>query len=606
MDSCQATCRNGITTASYSAGICSFLKKQIWFGSFLGFIFFTGLVVAEEKTCISWSDFDSDGESEMLIQGVPSGGLVQLSGQLVHRPLIIEKEHYWLGFQFYNPQGYLDGQQFDTLVYTVPFAVRINNETKRVEEYVYNAPLNEEDKSKLRNIYKAFHIIGPSPKDNPKDYIVNDFDDIGHFDSKYLYEPDRKMVRTKLNYDKIGWTNSTNSFAIIKEVIIHSDEMNFELNDCWIESIKGENDLEVFTENDFLHLRVKQKISLKQRNDTLPSDLRLLQLSSNPREWEMLSKNEVYPPAKSNPMATSEDFLGTLSGLELSSMPYADLEQLLYDNQIYLHLLKDLLKNGVFNNQDEARLLLMIGIVDVPQSHTLLTEIFLDEEFGNEARFRTLMALKYSKNPLHEKLLDDIFAYSAQPLGGKNAELSHSSMMTLGIVVRNQMNSEFGRELSSRLATELKGSQSIQGKAALLSAIGNSGDSLHEQTVYSYLSDDSSILRERSAKALYHLPSENTLNMLSRSLVSEKEIGTQRAILKSMGPNPMNKAQIDQVYQFALNSEDSDTRKAAILALSMQKEHQVNVKPQLKSLVKKEKSEGNLRAVMRALYKNNK
>lgn len=553
-------------------------------------------------SCIHWSDFSSNGQSEMLIQGTPSASQVSLKTQLIFRHLKSEKDHQWIGLQLYKPLNWLDGKQVNSAVYSVPFAVKVNQKTQQPEEFIFNAPLKEEDKGKLIGIYKTLHIALPTPNDHPSNYLVEGADDIGTFTTRYTYTKPNQGTKTKLRYNKIGWSEQQNTLANVESATVHHDQLSFEKDACWLTKASGSSDIEVSTKDDFLDLRVKQKYELKRRHDPLPKEVRLLKLGIDPTKWTMLAFDDIYPREQPNPLANGKEFILAITSMSLTKLTHAQLKQLLYDNQDYLHLLKDLLLKERFNNKDEARLFLVLGMVDVPQSHLLLTDIYLSEDFRYEARFRTLMALKYAERPIEQALIDRIFTYSTKKHSPQNSELAHSSMMVLGIITKNQLQSEFGQQLSNRLVNELNRAASETGQAALLTAIGNSGDTNHQKTLTDYLDHDSSLLRERSAKALYHMPGQDTLHTLSNQLTTETNAKTKQAILRSMGPNPMGPSDINKVYTHAKSAPESNTRRAAISALVKQKDHQVDVKPQLKSLMKSEKTEANLRDIMKALY----
>jgi len=558
--------------------------------------------VQAQQSCTTWSDFHSKATTEMLLQGMPSASEVELKAKLIHRTLMSDKEFDWVGFQLFAPENYLDNKRVDAAVYSVPFAVKINRQTQLDEEYIFNAPLKFEDQEKLKNIYKSFRILSPAKGADARRYQTLETDDIGQFEVEYQYTGPIHGSKSKLAYKKVGWTNKNTTFADVKDVVIHEDMLTFELGSCWLSKAVGQSDIEVLTEEQFLHLRVEQHNRLVLRQDKPSADARLLQLAKDPTTWDMLPFDEIYPPAVPNPMASGEQFVLALTSMEIRKLSHNELKKLLYDNQAYLHLLKAPLLKDVFSNEEQSRLILVLGLVDIPQSHALLTDIYLDEEFDYEARFRTLMALKYAEKPLDQELVDEIFSYASKEQVGSNNELAHSSMMVMGIISRNQAKSEFGRELSDRLALELTKSNREDGQAALLTALGNSGNTDHQDTITHYLGSESATLRERSAEALFHMPNEKALKSLSHSLVKEEISGTRQAILRSMGPNKFTNTEVKLVYDYAANSAEGDTRRAAISALVRQKEHDVDVKPQLKALMKKEKTEANLRDIMKALY----
>jgi len=72
--------------------------------------------------------------------------------------------------------------------------------------------------------------------------------------------------------------------------------------------------------------------------------------------------------------------------------------------------------------------------------------------------------------------------------------------------------------------------------------------------------------------------------------------------LQSMGSNQLDGSQLDQVYDYAKNSTNTEIRGAAISALVQQKENNPEVETELRDLLKTERNEGNLRDILSALY----
>ncbi len=174
--------------------------------------------------------------------------------------------------------------------------------------------------------------------------------------------------------------------------------------------------------------------------------------------------------------------------------------------------------------------------------------------------------------------------------------------MVMGAIAKNQQGSEFSAQVTQRIAESLKASQSQQTSAALIAALGNSGDSKHEALVKDYLQGDSSRLRAQAASALGKIPGDSSLTALSSQLNQESDSKVQSAIIKALGNNDLTADHINTVYQYASSSTNRDVRSGAIDALSLQAKDNASVRPQLVQLLKSEKNKRNLGQLMKALY----
>jgi HEAT repeat protein len=174
--------------------------------------------------------------------------------------------------------------------------------------------------------------------------------------------------------------------------------------------------------------------------------------------------------------------------------------------------------------------------------------------------------------------------------------------MVMGIVARNQLEQAFGRELSKRFALELGSVNNTQPAAALLTALGNTGDNNNQSVLQSYLAHDDPLLRQRSAAALGRMPNTQATENLSRLLATETNPEVQEAALSSLSGGNLQGEQLSQVFEYASRAEQSEVRNAAIAALSGQMETQPAVKSRLRKLLKTDKNRANLRKILSAIY----
>lgn len=135
-----------------------------------------------------------------------------------------------------------------------------------------------------------------------------------------------------------------------------------------------------------------------------------------------------------------------------------------------------------------------------------------------------------------------------------------------------------------------------------MTALGNAGDSQYEHVFEPYLQMDNPRLRSEAANALSKMPSPASLNVLTQQLGQESNSTVQSNIIKAIGRNELSDQHLNTVYQFADSNENVEVRSAAIEALTQQAGHNQEVKTQLKSLIKSETNQHNLRKLMKAVY----
>ncbi|KPZ67008.1 hypothetical protein AN394_03989 [Pseudoalteromonas sp. P1-26] len=580
------------------------IKLSLLFGTLLGYASAAYAV----PHCTVWGELQSKADTNIVSMNSPSKSQFDLQGRLIYRPLLVEEKFHWLGFELYQAQAKLNKTVSTSNEYSVPFAVKISNNSGEVLDYRFNAKLKVGDQQKLIALYRAFHRAKPPENLQGDKYWVKERDDIGQYKSLYTVLADNKLKRNKLSYleptDTRQSTNAAKKLMQLEAANIISDEFTFENDKCWLTKTLGNSHIQVSSSDGSMNIEVLQTLSLNRSNQSIPDDARLLQLPEDPNQWENLSTDWVYPKAPPQPSKNTEAFITALKSMDWLEGDRKTLLQFLYDNDQYLLSLKELISTKAIADPLESKLFMYLGKHDSVNSKQLLTEVFVEPGlFSPNQRFRSLMALKYSEKPLTDIQVEAIFEYSmSYGLDEENSKLAHSALMVMGAIAKNQQGSEFSTQLTQKLADSLNSSATEQKASALITALGNSGDYDHQQLIGDYLAGDSPRLRLNAAEALAKMPSKTSLNYLSNQLNQETNSKTQGAILKAMGNNELDAEQVDSIYAFADASNPRDIRGAAISALSQQAKSKPEVKSRLKALVKTETNQKNLRQLMKALY----
>ncbi|MCF6441932.1 HEAT repeat domain-containing protein [Pseudoalteromonas luteoviolacea] len=558
--------------------------------------------VNASQECARWGEFTTHASTKMTTLNTPSQNKLTVSGDLVYRPLLKTDTHYWLGLQLSSAELQLDNTPIQALYYSVPFAVKIAS-SGDILDYHFAAKLKPEDEQKLMAIYQQFHIEHVKQLDLSAPVILEENDNLGRYRIQYQARADQSIQKQKLDYTLT--TQGTQLFSF-KKPHIKQDLFTFNLTDCWISELQGYNNTLVESAKGDININVSQTIRYTQKQQPIAANIALMSLPLSPLKWPQLPLNSVYPKPKPVPLASAKSFTNLLLSKDLRALSTEALLQLLYDNQIHLNVLHSLIKQGSFEDKQLSRLLLMIGKSDFTYAHQLLTDLYLDTELDANQRFRSLMALKYSEHPLSPELIDSIYSHiDSEELTSSDEKLARTALMVLGVIASNQAGSEFAQSLTESLADRLVTTLDAKKQATLLTALGNSADEAHQESISKFLQNDDAKLRAKAAQALGNMPNEISLGYLEKSLKSESNTDTQQALLSAMGNNQLSERQIDNVIGFAQKQQSNAVRVAAINAAAKQMTHNQEIKNKLKPLLKQERDQQVLRALMNAIHGNN-
>ena len=551
-----------------------------------------------QTQCTYWGDFNTQAKTQMITLNQPSENKLSIAGQLLYRPLKQDETSYWLGLQLVSPQVEVDQQTINAALYGVPFAVKVNAKTKLVSDYHFAGKLKPADQQKLIAIYHSLHSEHLHQADLSEPMVRKESDDLGQYTVSYALNHDKSITRSKVNYLTTKQSGNMFDFAL-PDVI--DDEFILKLDHCGLRALQGENHTSVQTKKGDIKVAVEQKVQFKVNPAPIPGSTLLLTLDDNPLKWPMLSEHVLYPRPPANPLKDANAFIAALKGLDISNLTNEQLGQLLYDNQIYLASLKQLIKSQELADKMLSKLFLMVGKNDSSYAHQLLVDVYLDPDIAGKQRFRSLMGLKYAEQPLAPELVDQILDSAQQQSEGEQKRLSNSALMVLGVIAKNQSGSEFSSYVGERLAQQLKQTSDARRQVSILAALGNSGDSAQQDKIADYLNSSDTRLRTQAAESLGKMPNQESLNYITDQLGIEQDKNTQAALLRAMGNNELDSKQIDGLFSFS-QSQPQQVRLAAIEALAQQAKTEPKLKARLKMLVKSEKDQQVQRALMKAVY----
>ncbi|KZN33899.1 hypothetical protein N480_23255 [Pseudoalteromonas luteoviolacea S2607] len=558
--------------------------------------------VSASQDCARWGDFTTLANTKMTTLNTPNQNRLSVSGQLVYRPLKQSDKYYWLGLQLSSAKLKLDNTDIQARYYSVPFAVKIAAQSGDILAYHFAAKLKPEDEQKLIAIYQQFHIEHLKKYDLRAPKIIEESDSLGRYKIQYQRLADNSIQKHKLQYTMT--TQGTQLFAFKKPEIIQ-DSFVLTTSTCWIEKLDGYNNTRVESDKGDIRIDVAQSIKFATKALPISADISLMTLPMDPLKWPILAANSVYPKPQPVPLGSAEIFTNLLRNKDLRALSSAELLQLLYDNQIYLSSLHALIKQQAFEDKQLSRLLLMIGKSDSVYAQQLLGALYLDTELDKNQRFRSLMALKYAEQPLSPTLIEQLYNHiDSDELTNTDTKLARTALMVMGIVAKNQAGSEFASQLTQSLADRLVITRDVHKQASLLNALGNSADSTHQDDIAKFLDDGNATLRTTAAQALGKMPNAISLGYIEKSLKVETDNKAKQALLSAMGNNPLSESQVDEVLKFAQRQQGNEVRVAAINAIAKQGNNHQGIAEKLKPLLKQERDQQVLRALMQAIHGN--
>ena len=548
--------------------------------------------------CTFWGDFKTQANTNMLTLNQPSKNQLTLSGKLLYRPLDKTDKYYWLGLQLVNPNVVLDKQQINSSIYGVPFAVKVNRQTKQIIEHHFAGKLKPADQQKLIAIYQSLHIEHLDKHTLTQPVTLTESDNLGQYKVQYSQAESSTISRNKLHY--INAKQSANLFDFATPRVLN-DEFTIDLSDCGLKQLTGQNHTKVENKKGDISIEVKQHIDFKLNPTPVSNQILLLNLDTNPKKWPKLSEKILYPRPPAKPLKDAGTFIAALKSQDISQLSSDALAQLLYDNEQYLSALKEVIKSNSLSDKAMGRLLLMVGKNDSPNAHQLLVDIYLDDEIQGKQRFRSLMGLKYAEQPLDPKLVDLVLESARLTSAGEQQRLSNSAMMVLGVIAKNQSGSEFATYMGERLVEQLKQTSQASRQMGILAALGNSGNAEQQDQIAPFLNANEPKLRQQAADSLGKMPNETSLKYITEQLGVERDKDTKAALLKAMGQNELDNKQIDGLFSYS-QSQPKEIRLASIQALANQAKKNPDLKSRLKKLIKGEKDQQVLRTLMQAVY----
>ena len=555
-----------------------------------------GFAQAPNEQCISAGTLSTQTQVLASQDGSINRSDTALNAILFSRELLSETDSYWLGFQLVGTSIANREDAISPLFYSVPFAIQINRKSGAWLSEIINAKLKADDRDSLLAIYQILHSLPSTLLAPGEARMVAEQDSVGSVLVRYESPMLGQVIRSRERYQSYGGAqgNGLIESAEIKEDVAKIVELR-----CAMKDFEGRSKVSVYLTGDMSFLTDQTTRLQPIKDAVIPSDLRLATLDHDPRRWTPIDITTVYPPAKRQPLASSDQFLEQLSALDSADIDTESLRALLFDNDEFLLAIKQELEASGFSQDFEEELLLQIGLANSQKARQLLTEVIADDLFETKTRFGGIMGLKYTEDALEPEAREALLDFSAlSNLNPSDQQLADSTLMVLGVIARETEDSVLESMLIDRLNT---GGNERRVMVAM-TALGNAGSQASAQVLGDFLNSKSPALSARAANSLGQIKSDTAKNLLTDSLQRESRPEVLSSVIASLGESNLTATEVVQLQAKSSASEALVVRRAAAEAISKQAAHLPEAKAVLKDLMVETTDQQTLQSIMRGLY----
>ena len=548
-----------------------------------------------DVACVAAGTLSTQTQVLVSQDGSISRSEVAFDATLFSRELISEPDSYWLGFQLIDTSIATEAGTTEPLFYSVPFAIQIDRMSGAWLSEIINAKLKAEDEDRLLAVYRTLHSL-PSALVSPGETrIVAETDSVGSALTRYESPTQSQIIRSRERYQSYG---NGQSEGLIESAIIEEDLAKISELECAMRVFDGRSKVQVNITGGMSFLTDQKTLLQPIKGATIPSDLKLATLNEDPRIWALMDIAAVYPPAKRQPLASSEQFLEMLVALDSGDIDTEKLRALLFDNDEFLLAIKEALGASTFSQDFEEELLLRIGQADSQRARQLLTALISDNLFTPKTRFGSIMALRYTNKKLEPEARDALLAFTLSNLSPSDQQLADSTLLILGSIAGDTQDGE----LESMLVDRLNSVGDKRRTMVTMTALANAGSKAGALALGDFLDSNSSALSARAAVSLGQIKSETAKQLLTDSLHRESRPEVLSSVIASLGESNLTATELVLLKTRTSPTEPLVVRRAAVQAISKQASHLPEAKAALKDLMIETTDRQSLEHIMTGLF----
>ena len=548
-----------------------------------------------DVACVAAGTLSTQTQVLVSQDGSISRSEVAFDATLFSRELISEPDSYWLGFQLIDTFIATEAGTTEPLFYSVPFAIQIDRMSGAWLSEIINAKLKAEDEDRLLAVYRTLHSLPSALLLPGETRIVAETDSVGSALTRYESPTQSQVIRSRERYQSYG---NGQGEGLIESAIIEEDLAKISELECAMKVFDGRSKVKVDITGGMSFLTDQKTLLQPIKGATIPSDLRLATLNEDPRIWALMDIAAVYPPAKRQPLASSEQFLEMLVALDSGDIDTEKLRALLFDNDEFLLAIKEALGASTFSQDFEEELLLRIGQADSQRARQLLTALISDNLFTPKTRFGSIMALRYTNKKLEPEARDALLAFTLSNLSPSDQQLADSTLLILGSIAGDTQDGE----LESMLVDRLNSVGDKRRTMVTMTALANAGSKAGALALGDFLDSNSSALSARAAVSLGQIKSETAKQLLTDSLHRESRPEVLSSVIASLGESNLTATELVLLKTRTSPTEPLVVRRAAVQAISKQASHLPEAKAALKDLMIETTDRQSLEHIMTGLF----
>ena len=548
-----------------------------------------------DVACVAAGTLSTQTQVLVSQDGSISRSEVAFDATLFSRELISEPNSYWLGFQLIDTSIATEAGTTVPLFYSVPFAIQIDRMSGAWLSEIINAKLKAEDEDRLLAVYRTLHSLPSALLLPGETRIVAETDSVGSALTRYESPTQSQIIRSRERYQSYG---NGQGEGLIESAIIEEDLAKISELECAMKVFDGRSKVKVDITGGMSFLTDQKTLLQPIKGATIPSDLRLATLNEDPRIWALMDIAAVYPPAKRQPLASSEQFLEMLVALDSGDIDTEKLRALLFDNDEFLLAIKEALGASTFSQDFEEELLLRIGQADSQRARQLLTALISDNLFTPKTRFGSIMALRYTNKKLEPEARDALLAFTLSNLSPSDQQLADSTLLILGSIAGDTQDGE----LESMLVDRLNSVGDKRRTMVTMTALANAGSKAGALALGDFLDSNSSALSARAAVSLGQIKSETAKQLLTDSLHRESRPEVLSSVIASLGESSLTATELVLLKTRTSPTEPLVVRRAAVQAISKQASHLPEAKAALKDLMIETTDRQSLEHIMTGLF----
>jgi HEAT repeat protein len=551
--------------------------------------------------------FKIDSRTKYLFSGSDVKTDFRLEGDLNFTVLDFDDSIIEAHFTINNVDVFIDYKLSRSVaeLYESEFVGKLNKSGK-IKSFIFPINYSEEQKAMLKGLLVSFEIVCLGEKQ----FEIKQNDSTGTYIAQYDYSDKNHVSKKKIGYENVIISNGFNTQGF--DVDVKKSNCFFSINNYsfWLKRFEGKEKFvlsvsenhklaEIETVTSLFYVKSGTKnVKAKYDYEYYTSHYKSLKKDVPEQKLQDFRLNTELDKEKK--IETMKDLLSVITNQSLISES-DNFKDFLRNNPDLINEIPEFLKSGLMNDK-HAYLVGVLGIIGTPEAQNALCTIFLDFSQSYKNRDRAVVALGSLNVPPEPETIDAIehMLDLIKPENVDNNDIAGASLFSLGIVSSNisKKYREKAEEINSLLELYLEKASNDQQKSFLLGALGNTGSTKSALEIIPFLNSPDKNLRRSAAEALYEPDNDKITKSLLEAMEKENDSLVKSRIIESLSQKKIGNEDADFIAKKSLEESDPDVRRYYIYFISSNKNKIKNLDELIESLLKKETSKNNIKALL--------